>query len=316
MTKILVTGVAGYIGSAVAARLINEGYEVTGVDNFATGKETFIPEKIEFIQGDVNNLPLLKSIAKRCDMIAHVAGIKYAGESVKKPGDFYTTNTMGTLNVAEATKFTKFQSVLFSSSCSVYGNPIASVATELTPTVPISPYGRSKKWSEEILGDFHYAYGIKFVSLRYFNVVGVSRHGSYDDSKFNIFPNLSRAINQSEAFNIFGKSFSTHDGTCMRDYVDVNDIAKAHVLSIIEMTSREIVSGPINIGSGHGTSVLDIVHEFEKASRGRIKVEYSDAREGDPDCVIADYKLAHERWGWEPSVKLSESVREHLQVKI
>jgi len=312
MSKILVTGIAGYIGSTVAHMLLQEGHHLVGLDNLSTGFESFIPKEVDFVKGDVTDFEVMKKLGREVDGIIHLAGIKYAGQSYKDPESFYKINTLGTLNAGIAARNSRLGIIVFSSSCSVYGELIDSVAGEDSATNPVSPYGKSKLMAETILNDFKDVHGLNLVSLRYFNVVGASKHGAYDLSEFNLFPNLCRSLINKTPFKVFGSNLPTHDGTCIRDYVDVNDIASAHVKVFHKLANSVSLKRVYNLGNGNGTSVLEIIKLFKEITQKELEIEFLQARNGDPLSIVSNYNAALIDLEWSPEISTLESVESQV----
>jgi len=312
MVKFLVSGVAGYIGSTVAKLLLESGHSVIGIDDLSTGMLEFVDPKVEFVPGDIMDLELMLRLGQKVDGVIHLAGIKFAGESFLAPEQFYGVNTVGTLNAGLAALESKSKIIVFSSSCSVYGNVNGIKVSETTPLEPISPYGRSKFMGETILNDLSIAHKLNAVSLRYFNVIGATRLGSYDKSEFNLFPNLCRAIQNKSKIKIFGNNLPTMDGSCIRDYVDIYDIASAHVLVAEKMLKKAELRNAYNLGCAKGTSVLEIVKAFEEIANKQISIDFCEQRDGDPYEIASNLDAAKNDLGWEPHVTLSQSIESQL----
>jgi UDP-glucose 4-epimerase len=312
MGNFLVTGAAGYIGSTVAKMLIEKCHSVIGIDNLSTGDIKFVPSGLDFVLGDVSNLELMLSLGEKVDGVIHLAGIKFAGESFRNPEKFYRDNTLGSLNAGLAALRSQQKILVFSSSCSVYGNDNQNAVTEKFPLNPISPYGRSKLMSETILQDLSLAHGLNLVSLRYFNVIGGSTFGAFDKSEFNLFPNLCRALRDGSKMKIFGSNLPTTDGTCIRDYVDLYDIAQAHLLVVEKMMNSVELKKHYNLGSAQGLSVLEVIKTFEEVSNTQISVDFCDHRPGDPFAITCSFDLAKADFNWEPTVSILESVTSQL----
>ena len=304
--QILITGVAGYIGAHVANCFLESGYEVIGIDNLSTGNKLFIDPRIKFIQGDAQDY---KVTCKAFDLIEdiknsgviHCAGYKFAGESVKTPLDFYENNTATTLNILKTMNKFEISKIVFSSSCSVYGDLNSSTsASESTQTNPVSPYGRSKYFAENIIKDFTNTGKIKAASLRYFNVAGNGKILACDTSEFNLFPNIYRAIENSTEFQIYGDDYATPDGTCIRDYVDVNELSQAHYLVYESLSNRSTGNYEVyNIGSGVGYSVNQIVEIAKSKIDPNLKISIVPRRDGDPSKIIADTSKANKSFDWQ-----------------
>jgi UDP-glucose 4-epimerase len=312
MSKILVTGIAGYIGSTVGNLLLQAGHQVVGLDNLSTGFEGFIPKEVEFIEGDVTEFEVMNKLGKEVDAVIHLAGIKYAGQSFLDPDSFYRINTVGTLNAGVAAKNSRLRIIIFSSSCSVYGNLLGPIATEESTTNPVSPYGKSKLMAETILNDYVNVFGLKLVSLRYFNVVGASTSGAHDRSEFNLFPNLCRSFINSTIFKVFGSKLATRDGTCIRDYVDVNDIASAHALAFEKLVEGIDLKDKYNLGYGSGKTVMEIINLFSEITQKELAIEFLEARAGDPISIISKYDAALNDFGWSPKFNVMESIKSQI----
>lgn len=292
--RVVVTGGAGYIGSHVVNSLIAHGHEPIVIDNLSTGRRDFIPHGVPLNVMDVSDLNAMKtffSINTNISGVIHLAGLKYAGESVKKPLDFYYANTQGMTNTLQTMKFGGVQNVVFSSSCSVYGDPIrGEPASENTLLDPKSPYGKSKLFAEQILADEMSASGINAISLRYFNVAGNGSIPAHDQSPYNLFPNIYRAIETQTTIEVFQSEDETRDGTCVRDYVDVNLLASAHVNALTKLMTGSKLDFAYNLGSGVGTSTLEIVDTAYRLFG--VKYRIAPARSGDPSSVVADIRKA------------------------
>jgi len=312
MPKILVTGVAGYIGSAVANLLLQDGHQVIGLDNLSTGFESFVPKGVDFYEGDITDFEVMNKLGKEVDGVIHLAGLKYAGQSHLDPDSFYRVNTLGALNAGVAARNSQLGIIVFSSSCSVYGNLLSSVATEESETNPVSPYGKSKLMAETILKDFADTYGLKLVSLRYFNVVGASINGSYDRSEFNLFPNLCRSVINRSPIKIFGSKLATRDGTCIRDYVNINDVASAHANVFQKLVEGAKLRDKYNLGHGEGYSVMEIINLFSEITQKELDIEFLEARDGDPLTIISVYEAALKDLGWSPKINIAESIKTQM----
>jgi UDP-glucose 4-epimerase len=302
--SVIVTGAAGYIGSHIATALLEMGEEVVGLDDLSTGRLDFVDPRIDFRQVDITQFDELYSHLLHLKgsnnlAVIHAAGIKFAGESVKKPLEFYNTNFTGTLNILKVMDLIEARDLVFSSSCSVYGNIADGVGvTENQTPAPISPYGRSKYFSELAIQDMAATGKIKAVSLRYFNVAGNGETHSYDLSPFNLFPNLFRAIQNNEPIQIFGNVFQTRDGSCVRDYVDVTDLAKAHTTALNLLRKNQPLKLAYNLGSGEGATVLEIVESARRHIASNLESKIVMARAGDPGSILADISSAKNDLGW------------------
>lgn len=310
--QVFITGVAGYIGAHVANCFLESGYEVVGIDNLSTGKKDFIDKRIKFIFGDVQDPDSLDQALSilanpQLSAVIHCAGLKFAGESVKRPLEFYENNTFATLKLLEAMSKFDIRRLVFSSSCSVYGNiDSENLVNEAHQTLPVSPYGKSKYYAEEIIRDFANLGRLKAISLRYFNVAGNGPIGAYDISKFNLFPNLYRAIENKAKLTIFGDDYNTFDGTCVRDYVDVVALSEAHVLAASKLENSEDNYSIYNIGTAEGFSVKQIFDLAKKSISPELTYLIAPRREGDPSQIRADVNKAKTELSWENTVSCEQ----------
>ena len=314
MREIIVTGGAGYIGSHIAQEFLDLGYEVHVIDNLQTGHLEFVPSGVNFHLADVTNLEQVSQIfAQLKDAssagVVHAAGLKFAGESIKAPLDFYNANTNSTIQLLRAMSKFKITNLVFSSSSSVYGHHAANGAVaEDSELMPISPYGRSKLFAEQIIDDAKIPFGINSVALRYFNVIGSRPECGLDLSKFNLLPNLYRAVTSNDSIQVFGDTYSTPDGTCIRDYVDVRQLAKAHVRFLEQLNLGVQIPSAINIGSGDGFSVREVIDVLQSITGKYLNVKVVSGRQGDPAITLADTSVAKKILNWDPLYTLEESV--------
>ncbi|MBS1658407.1 MAG: UDP-glucose 4-epimerase GalE [Bacteroidetes bacterium] len=323
MKKILVTGGCGYIGSHTIVSLIEHGFEVISVDSMERGRK-YVPERVEKITGkkiqnyqiNMCNLRNLRSVfMDHPDMegIIHFAAFKMVGESVEKPLKYYGNNLLSLMNLLLCIKEYKTPQLIFSSSSSVYGNVKSLPVKEDTAvTEQVSPYGRTKYMGELMITDFAKAHTFHALLLRYFNPAGA--HDSaligepIEDKPLNLVPAITKtAAGRQEKFFVNGTDYPTRDGSCIRDYVHVMDIAEAHVLALEYLMKKQLDESYldiINLGTGNGVTVLEMVHAFESASGVKLNVEYGPRREGDAEAVFADNTKAKELMGWEPKRSL------------
>jgi UDP-glucose 4-epimerase len=308
----IVTGVAGYIGSHIALELLNSGYQVVGIDDLSTGSQNFIDPRIDFHKVNIADLSSLrKSVLSYKDKgeisVIHAAGIKFAGESVFRPIEFYRTNFSGTINILEIMSEIGAQNLVFSSSCSVYGEITDGLNVDEDSILkPISPYGKSKYFAEIAINDFVSTGKIKAVSLRYFNVAGNGKSLGYDKSMFNLFPNIYRALQQNLSFNVYGNTYDTKDGSCIRDYVDVSILAKAHVATLERLRDNQNLLPAYNLGSGIGLSVLDIIKAVQETIYPDFRAIIQPARKGDPASILANISNAESDLNWKHDVSIAQ----------
>lgn len=310
---ILVTGGAGYIGSAVVHSLIKAGYGVVIFDDLSTGQKSQVHAKAEFIQGDLLDTKILNQLFSDYDFAAviHSAGKKAVRESEAEPAKYFRNNVLGTLNLLDAMSKGQVPQLIFSSTASVYRLPkVDQPVSENDPLDPVSVYGQSKLMAEILIKDYARLGRLKrFVILRYFNVAGDVGLNYHEDKAENIFPILARALNQGETFNIFGNDFATKDGTGVRDYIHLSDLVDAH-LKALTHTGQSI----LNLGTKTGYSVRELVTAFEKLSGKNIKVVEAPRRAGDPAIVIANASKAQVELNWQPTHNLDDMVRSVLAV--
>lgn len=316
MVEIVITGVAGYIGAHIASKALELGHSVIGIDNFSTGKRTFLDPRVRFHQGDVEDFYFLSSIFENIIEptnagVIHCAGLKFAGESVKNPLAYYEANSFAVLSLLKSMKKANVLNLVFSSSCSVYGEIQDSIPVdELTELRPISPYGRSKMVAEMMIRDSIQEGWINAVSLRYFNVVGNSNISAFDTSVFNLFPNIYRAILNKGAISVFGNEHKSRDGTCVRDYIHIDDLANVH-LEVLEKISNKVnLEFAYNLGSGIGYSVLEIIQAASRLIASDLKYTFDSAREGDPAEILADISLAQRDLSWSNLKCLDEMLQD------
>jgi UDP-glucose 4-epimerase len=308
----IVTGVAGYIGSHIALELLNSGYRVVGIDDLSTGSQKFIDPRIDFHKVNIADLSSLRksvlSYKNKGEIsVIHAAGIKFAGESVFRPIEFYRTNFSGTINILEIMSEIGAQNLVFSSSCSVYGEITDGLNVDEDSILkPISPYGKSKYFAEIAINDFVSTGKIKAVSLRYFNVAGNGKSLGYDKSMFNLFPNIYRALQQNLPFNVYGNTYDTKDGSCIRDYVDVSILAKAHVATLERLRDNQNLLPAYNLGSGIGLSVLDVIKAVQETIYPDFRAIIQPARKGDPASILANVSNAESDLNWKHDASIAQ----------
>jgi len=300
---IFIVGGAGYIGSHVNKLLSNEGYKTLILDNLSKGHEEFVKWG-KFIKGDLKDKRLLARIFKEYDInaVMHFAALTDVRESIQDPGSYYKNNVKNTLNLLDAMRENNVKKFIFSSTCAVYGNPLEIPITEDHPCNPISPYGRSKLMIENILEDYSRAYDFNYVSLRYFNAAGADPQteiGEWHEPETHLIPIiLDAAIGKRENVQIFGTDYPTPDGTCIRDYIHVMDLANAHykALRLLEEDKSEI----FNLGNGNGFSVKEIIETCKEITGEKIHTIESKKRPGDPPILIGSSKKAKRILRWRP----------------
>lgn len=302
--NVLVTGGAGYIGSHTCKALSQAGYVPITYDSLVYGHEWAVNwGPLE--RGDILDAARLDEViaAYKPVAIVHFAAFAYVGESVSDPGKYYRNNVVGSLSLIEAARRHGIRNFVFSSTCATYGIPELLPITESSPQKPINPYGASKLMVERILDDFTHAHGLSHIALRYFNAAGADEDtviGEDHDPETHLIPLvLDAASGRRASVTVFGTDYDTPDGTCVRDYIHVSDLAQAHVLAL-EALRKQAPSQKINLGLGFGFSVLDVIRTAERVSGLRVPVTFGDRRSGDPAALIADPSKAFDTLGWRP----------------
>ena len=305
------TGGAGYIGAHVVRSLLQQGMTPVVLDDLSSGLARFVPEGVAFIQADINDTDAVTAalIDHGCIGVIHVAGFKYAGVSVQRPLHTYTQNVTGTASVLAAMEAAGVNHIVFSSSAAVFGTPDTELVTEESSTHPESPYGESKLIGEWLIADVARAReGFTGVCLRYFNVVGSASDEVYDASPHNLFPLVIEALLAGKTPRINGVDYPTPDGTCVRDYVHVGDLADTHVAAARALEAGTPLKAAYNLGSGAGVSVRQIMDAMAEVSGIPFTPEIADRRPGDPARIVADGSAAAADLGWTMSYSLSEMV--------
>jgi len=302
---ILVVGGAGYIGSHVNKMLAVKGHQTVVFDNLIYGHREFVKWG-SFVLGDLADLEQLRSLFKkyRIKAVMHFAAFAYVGESVTDPQKYYLNNLRNSLNLLQAMIEANVDKIIFSSTCATYGTPVTIPIDESHPQVPINPYGQSKLMVEHILADYSRAYGLNYVSLRYFNAAGADPDGEIGEAhnpETHLIPlALDVALNKSECIKIFGHDYDTPDGTCIRDYIHVTDLASAHLLAL-EYLIGGGKSDYFNLGNGNGFSVNEVINKARIITGKNIRVEIAGRREGDPPVLVGLAEKAKAVLNWKPS---------------
>ena len=301
--KVLVVGGAGYIGSHVAKALMLKGHEVTVYDNLSTGHETNLFKQNRFIKGDILDYPALVEAMRGQDAVVHLAAKKAIGESMENPMLYSVNNISGSLNILNAMVECGAKYIVFSSSAAVYGMPEVSTIDENVPLNPINYYGFTKLEIEKFMGWYDRLKGIKFVALRYFNAVGYDADGDIRGKEINsqnLLPIMMEVVSgKRDKLKIFGNDYPTPDGTCIRDYIHVSDLASAHVLAL-EKLNQGMTSQSLNLGTEKGTSVLEMLRAVEKVVGRKLPAEFAPRRAGDPAILVASAAKARSLLGWKP----------------
>lgn len=300
--KVLVTGGAGYVGGTVARLLMQQGHEVTIFDNLCHSHSSALPPQARFVEGDLKDRPLLEGVLRdgAFDGVMHFAALIEAGESMQRPEIYFRNNTASTLTLLEAMLAVGPQKLVFSSTAACYGEPLSTPILEDAKLEPTNPYGESKLLVEHMLRWFNQLHGFRYASLRYFNVAGaVEGYGEAHEPESHLIPLiLDVALGRRDQIKIFGTDYPTKDGTCVRDYIHVGDLAQAHLLAFhaLEHTSRMIY----NIGNGQGFTVREVVDSVKRVTGRPIPVEEQPRRAGDPAVLVASSEKIKQELGWIP----------------
>lgn len=316
---ILVTGGAGYIGSHLVLALLEQAEKVLVYDNLSTGHiETIEILKqygdLVFYQGDLNNYTYLNDVLSqnKIDAVVHFAAFSQVGESVVNPSKYYENNVVGTINLLKAMLNNDIKKIVFSSTAATYGEPAYTPIDEKHPQNPINPYGQTKLMIEHIMDDYNRAYGLKSVRLRYFNVAGAdskSRIGEWHEPETHLIPNILKStFDGGKTFQMFGDDYGTKDGTCVRDYINVEDLANAHILAL-NYLKNGAETNYFNLGTNEGNTVKEVFSMCEKVTGKKIPVEMKPRRAGDPAVLVADNTKAREVLGWTPNKTLEDSIK-------
>lgn len=308
---ILVTGGAGYIGSHAARALRRSGYEVVIYDNLSTGFRRLV-QGFELVEGDIGDDARLRPVLARVDAVMHFAAHAYVGESVENPRKYFHNNVLGAVGLLNSALDAGIRRFIFSSTCAVYGLPEQVPITELEKREPVNPYGATKLAFENALEAYDRAYGLRSVRLRYFNAAGADESGEtgeLHDPETHLIPlALAASTATGRELQIFGSDYPTPDGTCVRDYIHVNDLADAHVRALQYLERDGCESLALNLGTGHGNSVLEVIQGAEEATGRPVRRKMGLRRPGDPPVLVADPSKAQKVLGWTAQRNLASIV--------
>jgi len=306
----LVTGGAGYIGAHVARAFTEQGIEAVVLDDLSSGHAEFVPEKVPFVEGTILDEELVRRTLREHEVkgVVHLAGFKYAGVSVGRPLHTFDQNVTGSVRLLRAMQEEGVENMVFSSSASVYGTPDVDVVTEDTRLAPESPYGQSKLIGEWLMADQEVAAGLRHTSLRYFNVVGSIDDSIYDTSPHNLFPLVFEALVEGRTPRINGDDYPTPDGTCVRDYIHVADLAHSHVVAAERLEAGDRLARAYNLGSGDGSSVREIMQAMAEVTGIAFEPEIAPRRPGDPARIVANGELASRDLDWRMRYTLEQMV--------
>ena len=320
--RVLVTGGAGYIGSVVADELLQAGHAVVIFDNLSRGHRQAVPKDAELVVGDLADRAALDGLfqSRAFDAVMHFAALIEAGESMKAPEQFFRNNTANALTLVEAMLGAGVKDLVFSSTAALYGNPERTPIEEDDLLRPTNAYGESKLLMERMLAWFHQIHGLRYASLRYFNAAGASRpdKGEAHRPETHLIPRILQvALGRAEHVNVFGTDYPTADGTCVRDYIHVGDLARAHLLALNALQKHDLETTPANsaplvynLGNGQGFSVREVVEVARKVTGHPIPVIESPRRAGDPAVLIASSKKIRRELGWQPRFEDLQSIIE------
>lgn len=307
--RVLVTGGAGYIGSVLSERLLNSGFEVVVYDNLSTGCLENLPKGVRFYKGDLlDEEALTKILQDKIEVVFHLASSSIVSESVENPLKYYRNNVVGTHNLLKAMLRAGVYKMVFSSSAAVYGEPKYVPIDELHQTCPTNPYGETKLIIEKMLKDFDKAYGLRFVSLRYFNAAGASKfHGENHEPETHLIPLILQvALGKRDYVEIFGSDYPTRDGTCIRDYIHVLDLAEAHIKALDILDLRSDI---YNLGcGGEGFTVYEVIEVARKVTGREIRTVLRSRRVGDPAVLVASFEKIKNQLSWCPKFQSLEEI--------
>lgn len=301
--KVLVTGGAGFIGSVVTEQLVEQGHAVVALDNLKHGFQAAVHPDAQFVRGDILDMSLLEQVLRdqRIEAVAHLAAEAFIDDSLRDPGLFYRVNVCGGLCLLEAMVHTGVKRMVFSSTAAVYGQPDRIPIPEDAPTLPCNSYGESKLAFERMLAWYRAAYDMQYICLRYFNACGATpRCGESRKRETHLIPiALAAALGQRDGLNLFGADYDTPDGTCIRDYVHVADIARAHLLALEAMD--RLGARAYNLGNNQGYSNLDVIRTVKEVTGRDFPVRNTDRRPGDPARLVAEASRIRNELGWQPA---------------
>ncbi|MCX5769124.1 MAG: UDP-glucose 4-epimerase GalE [Candidatus Hydrogenedentes bacterium] len=301
--SVLVTGGAGYIGSVAVERLLAEGEQVVVLDSLATGHRAAVSKAATFIQGDILDRELVRHVLAQHDVdtVMHFAAFIEVKESCENPRKYFQNNTAGAMNLLDTMLDAGVDKFIFSSTAAVYGNPGSTPITEDAPTRPINPYGLSKRMVEQILEWYACAHGLRYVALRYFNASGATiEHGEAHHPETHLIPNVLLAAEGKKDIVVYGKDWNTPDGTCIRDYIHVLDLAGAHLLAMRHLRNGG-GSDCFNLGNGEGYSVLEVVEAVKRVTGRNVPLTMGGRRAGDPERLVASSEKARRVLQWQPT---------------
>jgi len=310
--RVLVTGGAGYIGSVITDQLIDDGHAVVVYDNLSKGHADAVAREATFVEADLTSGDTLRAtlVEHRIDAVIHMAASSLVGESMTAPGRYYTNNVVSSLRLLDALVQTNVRMLVFSSTAAVYGEPARQPIMETDPTSPSNTYGETKLAVERAMHWYHHAHAIRYASLRYFNAAGAtSRRGERHDPETHLIPLVLRAAQDARfPITVFGNDYPTRDGTCVRDYVHVSDLARAHVLALEALARKDIAEPIFNLGCGEGYTVQEVIDAAKKVTGREIPVKAGPRRPGDPAVLIASSERIKSVLGWNAQASSLETI--------
>lgn len=315
--NVLVTGGAGYIGSHAVLALLDSGHRPVVIDNLVTGFRWAVPDGIEFYEGNIADSQLMSRIIEdeRIDAVMHFAGSVVVPESVDNPLKYYYNNTANSRSLIESLIVNNVRHMIFSSTAATYGIPELSPVREDMPTVPINPYGTSKLMTEMMLRDVAAAHDFNYCALRYFNVAGADPQGRSGQSTVGATHLIKIAVEavlgKRGSVSVFGTDYATEDGTGVRDYIHVADLAAAHVIALEALVADPAISHTLNCGYGHGYSVMQVLDAVDRVTNNKLVRNMEGRRAGDPDALISDNSAIIDRFGWQPKYDDLETIVKH-----
>ena len=308
--KVLITGGAGYIGATAVRLLLKHGHDVTALDNLSQGHREAVPEKARLVIADLADRETLSNLFResKFDAVMHFAALALVGDSMKYPERYFRNNVTNSLNLLECCAANHVPRFVFSSTAAVFGDPQTPLIVESTPKAPLNPYGESKLQVEAMLRWFQQIHGVRYAVLRYFNVAGAwDSHGEHHDPESHLIPNvLQVAMGKRASVSVFGTDYPTPDGSCVRDYVHIYDLARAHFLVMDALKDHEALA--YNLGNGNGFSVREVIAAARKITGHAIPVVESPRRPGDPPVLVASSEKISKELGWKAKYATLESI--------
>lgn len=311
----LIIGGAGYIGGVTTHLAKQAGHNITVLDNLSTGRSHNVPGGVRLLKGDITDRPFVQDVfaKNKYDIVMHFAARILVPESMQHPHDYFTTNTFGAMNAIDAAAQNGTLGYILSSTAATYGEPTHVPLTEDATTSPVNPYGWSKLLTEQILQSYRITHNLQWAAFRYFNVAGAfSGVGTDYPYVSHIVPKLLESMRAKTPITIAGGDYDTPDGTCIRDYVHVKDIARAHLIAAEKMLDGAQINQPINLSSSHGFSVKEVAETFNDVTKAQLPIQIGPRRAGDPAKLFASNDRAKKLLGWQPELNLQRIIQDHF----